>query len=61
MERICSVGFPVYDLGHVGVMYGDHDRSESHHYSTLCTLDSPLIPDFLLSSCGDHCASLLHT
>lgn len=32
MERIRSVGFPVYDFGHIGVMYGDHDRGESHSY-----------------------------
>lgn len=49
MERICSVGFPVYDLGHVGVMYGDNDCGKSHPlYGVVYYIvyeDSPLIPD----------------
>lgn len=47
MERICSIGFPVYDLGHIGFMYGDHDRGKFHNYIGQLEY-SPLIPTKLL-------------
>ena len=38
MEGICSLGFPVYDFGHAGVVYGDRHCGEcflSIHTSLL--------------------------